>query len=293
MTSVCAACRDSKVKCELLDQPGLQSCARCARIGLKCEPAEPSMRGKRSSTSRLGELNKKRLHGDSTKAESTTSMSSVTSKSECTGTSEFDQGRFLAFWTEFVDGPGAVQNNRYVAIQKAGRARLYNRPDYMAMSMALCAHYGYCVEDVIANSVLTGSTQPMVDDYPPPMACMLRASSGYATGRSAAGGVVTCVANASFEAAVMTARELDAAASDPRLPCADLFGFRGSAYVHPDDTHITERFTGQMISASFDKDTVFTMEIPGTVRVTDRRMRCYVPCSARGMVQFGGCPTRP
>ena len=296
MASVCAACRDSKVKCELVDQPHLKACARCVRIGLTCQAAEASQRGKRSSASRLSELNKRRLNTNTSGAFD--SQNAIVRAQGTSGNNSIcdcsDEGRFIAFWTGYVSGTSAAKNSRYIAIQMAGRARQYNRPDYMVWAMALCAHYTHSVEDVLANSVSSDPLPSTIDDYPGTMAAMLRTSSGYATGRSAAGGFVTCVANASFEAAIMTKCELDTAACDPASACADLFGFRGSAYMHPDDKGITHKFTAEMLSATFDQeDTVLSMEVPSLVRVADRRMRCYVPCSARGMMQLSACHRTP
>lgn len=248
MASVCAACRDSKVKCELLERSdsGTQRCARCVRIGLVCEPALPSQRGKHSSRARLGGQNKRRLesaHKDAVAAigERALTDGAATAVGEraltCTTKEAGEGNRFVTFWRGLVSGPGVASNSRYLAIQLAGRARRYNRPDLMANAMALCAHYGYYVEDVVSRSQALGPTPApsTIEEYPAPMAAMLRASSGYACGRLVAGGVATSVTNASFESAVMSRHELEAAAADPAMPCCDVFGFGRSAYVHKED----------------------------------------------------------
>ena len=50
---VCAACRDSKVKCELIDRPDLESCARCKmrsgtasfRVPMRLQGSRPHTKG--------------------------------------------------------------------------------------------------------------------------------------------------------------------------------------------------------------------------------------------------------
>jgi hypothetical protein len=309
MSAVCAACRDSKVKCELLhvgQSSEKQSCERCRRIGLTCKPAEPSQRGKRSSSARLGEQNRRRLVGaapivlamrdsDITQGEVPGSLLEgsrlMATASACVDVARpaasncAESQRFLNFWTGFIVGPNTVKNSQYCAIQKAGRARHYNRPDFMMMAMTLCKYYGYDVEDVITKSLWMEPVPSTIDEYPPLISTMLRGSSGYAAGRCAAGGVVMCVTNPSFEAAVMTTKELNAEADDPAQACLDMFGFC-SPYTHADDAEALSTFTSRMLSADSDAE-VHSMQVPSLVRVLDRRMRCYVPCAARGMINFG------
>ncbi|KAG8461964.1 hypothetical protein KFE25_013983 [Diacronema lutheri] len=50
----CVACRISKARCDLDSQLAGAMCTRCARLGVQCVPNAPSMRGRKSSTGRLG-----------------------------------------------------------------------------------------------------------------------------------------------------------------------------------------------------------------------------------------------
>ena len=96
--------------------------------------------------------------------------------------------------------------------------------------MALCAHYGYCVEEVVSRSQAVGVTPSKIEEYPAPMQHLLRTSSGYACGRCVASGVATSVTNASFEGGIMSQHDLEVAATNPAMPCCDIFGFGRSAY---------------------------------------------------------------
>jgi len=301
--TACAACRDSKVKCELLQQSdgSTQACARCIRIGLICEPTQPSLRGKRSSLPRLGILNKRRLeaasslaakassHADKAPAESVKAyfewcpLVELHPSNMIEGTAE--GGKFVDFWTKIASGPGLATNTRYLATQKAGRAQRFNRPDFMMAAMSLCAHYGYCVEDVVAKSKVMGSQPLNIDDFPPAMAAMLHASSGYASGRCVTSGIATSVTNAKFGASIMTSANLDSAAADPAMECPDIFGFGHSAYVHADDTHRMTKFTAGLFALERTTGTVHTGG-PSPVRIADWRMRSHVPCAVRGMIHF-------
>jgi hypothetical protein len=201
-----------------------------------------------------------------------------------------EAAKFVALWSGLVNGPGAAQNTRYLAIQMAGRARRYNRPDYMANAMALCAHYGFSVEDVISSYKVLEPIPSKIDEYPAAMAAMLRASSGYACGRCVACGLATSVTNASFEAAVMCKVDLDTAATDEATACCDLFGWGRSAYIHAHDVESVSRLIAQLYSMEQAADAVSVADAPSLVRIADRAMQCHVPCSARGMIKFGARP---
>jgi hypothetical protein len=115
--------------------------------------------------------------------------------------------------------------------------------------MGLCAHFGYCVDDVISSSHKSAPMPSTIDTYPAAMATMLHASSGYATARCATGGAVSSVANASFEAAVLTKHDLDALATDPAMGCEDLYGFGRSGYIHAHDVDVINRLIARLFAA--------------------------------------------
>ena len=308
-SSVCAACRDSKVKCELLERSdGLsQRCARCTRIGLICEPARPSQRGRHSSKSRLGGQNKRRLDGASrvdggSDADNALAADGASVVEFCSAAGSgypvvkcnaHDGGKqFLEFWKGMVKGPGVAKNSRFLAIQLAGRARHYNRPDFMMNAMALCAHYGYAVKDVMSSSQVLRPMPSTAEEYPAAMAAMLRNSSGYACGRCVVAGIATSVTNAIFEAAIMTKSDLDAAATDAAMQCCDVFGFGRSAYIHDQDVLIITQLITKVYSIEQEAEAITVVDAPSLVRICDMRMHCHVPCSVRAMVKFGGWPPR-
>ena len=298
MASVCVACRDSKVKCERGVGTGDQ-CARCKRIGLTCTAAPPSQRGKRTSLSQLGARNKLRLSSAADVRDSSTdavgsSLGLIATFSEAERTAA---AKFACLWSGMVIGPGVAVNSRYLAIQKAARARQYNKPDLMIHAMGLCGHFGYSVEDVLSSSQQSVPIPATIEDFPDAMSTMLCASSGYATGRCATGGIVTSVTNASFEAAVITKQALDMLATDSAMGCEDLYAFGRSSYIHAHDLELVNRLLGHLF-ANEQAETILLVELPELVRVVDRRMNCYVPCSMRGMIKFGGldqrdCPLTP
>ena len=250
MAVVCAACRDSKVKCVRLEHS--DQCERCKRIGLLCSAAPPSQRGKRTSLSQLGARNKQRLAGAAGGASEDDDQAIVKASVvpySCTEANRDAGAGFVCVWLQLVNGPGAVSNSRHLAIQKAARARLYNIPKLMVHAMGLCAHFGYCVDDVISSSYKSAPMPSTIDTYPAAMATMLHASSGYATARCATGGAVSSVTNASFEAAVLAKHDLDALATDPAMGCEDLYGFGRSGYIHAHDVDVINRLIARLFAA--------------------------------------------
>ena len=275
MVAVCAACRDSKVKCEPLDNG--EQCARCTRLGLVCSPAPPSQRGKRSSLSQLGPRNKQRLAGGAGRV--SIAEFSSTEVNRAAG------AEFACTWAQNVLGPGVMANTRHLAIQKAARARLYNRPEHMVHSMGLCIYFGFNVEEIISSSHKPAPIPSTIDDYPDAMAAMLRTSSGYATARCATGGAMSSVTNASFEAAVLSKHDLDTLANDPETCCQELYGFARSSYIHANDVHVINKLV-QRLFAIEQAEHVVSVNMPELVRIVDWRLRCYVPCSVHGMIRF-------
>jgi len=195
--------------------------------------------------------------------------------------------QFLEFWKGMVKGPGVAKNSRFLAIQLAGRARHYNRPDFMMNAMALCAHYGYAVKDVMSSSQVLRPMPSTAEEYPAAMAAMLRNSSGYACGRCVVAGIATSVTNAIFEAAIMTKSDLDAAATDAAMQCCDVFGFGRSAYIHDQDVLIITQLITKVYSIEQEAEAITVVDAPSLVRICDMRMHCHVPCSVRAMVKFG------
>ena len=275
MVAVCAACRDSKVKCEPLDNG--EQCARCTRLGLVCSPAPPSQRGKRSSLSQLGPRNKQRLAGGA----GGVSIDEFSS----TDVNRAAAAEFACTWAQSVVGPGVVANTRHLAIQKAARARLYNRPEHMVHSMGLCIYFGFNVEEIISSSHKPAPIPSTIDDYPDAMAAMLRTSSGYATARCATGGAMSSVTNASFEAAILSKHDLDTLANDPETCCQELYGFARSSYIHANDVDVINKLV-QRLFAIEQAEHVVSVNVPELVRIVDWRLRCYVPCSVHGMIRF-------
>jgi len=155
----------------------------------------------------------------------------------------------------------------------------------MVHAMGLCAHFGFCVEDILSSSRKSAPIPSTIDTFPAAMAAMLRASSGYATARCATGGAVGSVTNASFEAAVLSKHELDAMATDPATGCEDLYGFGRSSYVHAHDIDVINGLVGRLFAIE-QAEHVGSVELTELVRVVDQRLHCYVPCSVHGMIQF-------
>ena len=73
---VCAACRESKVKCDRVDD---NACSRCKRLGIRCEAAAPSQRGKRSAVPRLSAANRARIEYHSNGYDAAPSAASISS----------------------------------------------------------------------------------------------------------------------------------------------------------------------------------------------------------------------
>jgi len=289
---VCAACRDSKVKCERLEHS--DQCARCSRIGLVCSAAPPSQRGKRTSLSQLGARNKQRLAGvaggaskDGAPAVDEAAVVTLGFAADYSSTeaNRAAGAQFACMWTQLVKGPGAAANSRDLSIQKAARARLHNLPKLMVHAMGLCAHFGLCVEDIISSSHKSAPIPSTIDTYPAAMAAMLRASSGYATARCCTGGAVGSVTNASFEVAVLSKHELDTQVTDPAMPCQDLYGFGGSSYIHAHDIDVINDLVQRLFGIE-QAEHAGSVELPDLVRVVDQRLHCYVPCSVHGMIHF-------
>ena len=106
-------------KVRTLTSPDLTSCARCLRIGLHCEPALPSQRGK--ELGRLSKQNKRRLDESRRPWSRRTRISTLSQGFNQRIVADIpcaDSQRFLMFWNQYMYGRNVATNSKYVAIQR-------------------------------------------------------------------------------------------------------------------------------------------------------------------------------
>ncbi|KAL1503235.1 hypothetical protein AB1Y20_011291 [Prymnesium parvum] len=282
MASVCAACRDSKVKCELLRVDSGQ-CARCRRLGIRCEPAPPSLRGKRTPSSggtrRLRIKSNDGLPADAAPPDA----QPLTYVREPFVASRISQ-EFSQLWCQMVTGPNVERAAKYLALMMSARAIRCDRPDLMSNAMSLCQRFGFAPDEVLRARF---PAAPTARDFPPQLTSLLNSSSGYAMLRCVTPGLNFHATNNVFERALMSRVELDASAASKNATCGELYSLAGS-YVHPEDWQHILAGTMSMMGMHVDSPlTVICFNSPERVRVVDRRLASYVPCSVQMMLHWG------
>lgn len=284
--NVCVSCRDAKVKCKPAADGKGNSCARCLRRGIPCEPTAPSQRGKRSARPRLGANNRARLMEPMPNGADCERDGSVAVDIWDHGNPETDE-QFLMLWKS-VGGPTLDREAESFAVLLSELGTLHERTHMLQQATLVSKVFNIDLGTLISKTRAHG-TPPAVRssmDLPAEFQAFLNLSSGYAMVRTVTTQNIAHVTNAAFDRALMSKASLDADFDKYEVNCTQLFVPLGEFLVRGDEFPVCKAVLFMMAMDLDDPAATLHVDVPETVRVVDRRLSACIPCSVRILLKW-------
>jgi len=309
--SVCAGCRESKVRCNLEERQRQNAngiCSRCERLGARCEEAAPSLRGKRSATARLGPAMRARVEAGphpvimKRKDQSSQGVLKFQGKApvvvvqgECHWSPMVRSP--MAMFEEQVDNGFVGPNTVYLMCRTwFGIARQRNSAGMMQQTIGIASRAGISMENLLQAAEPLGMGGSLkqgpqsLAEFPRGVAQLIESSKGYIHLRSNfAANFPFIVNNALFEANIISAAEMHACWQENQQDILSLF-------VHPDDMwvivnnhlklfELAAAQNDEISRALHDDSPIQDLLRPlGTLRIWRRSDSAFVPCTFRFMM---------